>query len=99
MPKGIPLKPKVKLATSAPPPVATKPIAEAVIKEAVVEAVKEVATFNVGRTTSVSAWGIPGREDDFINFSGSFYMTSDPAEIEWLHIVSSQSGSGIREVK
>lgn len=90
MPKGIPLKPKVKLATSAPPPVATKPI---------VEAVKEVATFNVGRATSVSAWGIPGREDDFINFSSSFYMTSDPAEIEWLRIVSSQSGSGIREVK
>lgn len=69
------------------------------IKEAVVEAVKEVATFNVGRTTSVSAWGIPGREDDFINFSSSFYMTSAPAEIEWLRIVSSQSGSGIREVK
>ena len=99
MPRGIPLKPKVKLATSAPPPVATKPIVEDVIKEAVVEAVKEVATFNVGRTTSVSAWGIPGREADFINFSSSFYMTSDPTEIEWLRIVSSQSGSGIREVK
>lgn len=99
MPKGIPLKPKVKLATSAPPPVATKPIVEAVIKEAVVEAVKEVATFNVGRATSVSTWGIPGREDGYIAFTDSFYMTSDADEIEWLRIVSGQPGSGIREQK
>lgn len=90
MPKGIPLKPKVKLATSAPPPVATKPI---------VEAVQEVATFNVGRTTSVSTWGILGREEDYIAFDGSFYMTSDADEIEWLRIVSGQPGSGIREQK